>query len=601
MYLIQKYKNRNFPIIKTSLKMKNRSFIILFVGLLIVTLTGCDVLDEQVIDESLTGAGQAETVSGAIAPAYGQLAWTWRHTNYFGLQEIASDEAILPFRGGTDWFDGGKFIAVHQHLMTPSNDLIADPWNEVTRNISRTVSAIEVLRPLSEAGNNEATEALYEMIAMRTYLNMLMLDSWGLVFDKETTDQTSRILRSQEAIDYLKNELESVVDVINTDRGPGRFSQGAVKGLLARLHLNAAVYRNPYGTPDFTTEDMNMVIQYTDEIINSGNYSLSSEYFDLFNDSNSNNSELIFAIDQRGVLNNEHNRWAYWSLSGDLYPRLEWPSADGTDGPAATPDFMQTWADAYGSFEGAEADARFYKKELNIPEELQDLTGVNPANDTDHFFCITAPEFEIDKGFLRNIIWGPRKGDDGNFLTCDDGTFRIYPVINERTRGGDLEYVNHTLNVDFSLDGRLHNTGNRFSKYQCSRTSDDCNNFSSVDIVLLRLGEIYLMRAEAKFRNGDTSGALEDLNTLRAARNARPDQIPPALTSVDLDILFREIGFELYWEGLRRTNQIRFGKYEDSWTEKTDSDVNKRLFPIPQSAIDGASNADDFLTQNPGY
>lgn len=567
-----------------------------------ITISGCeDILNEPVLDESLTGAGRAETVSGAIAPAYGQLAWTWRHTNYFGLQEIASDEAILPFRGGTDWFDGGKFIAVHQHLMTPTNDLVGSGWNEVTRNISRTVSAIEVLRPLSEAGNAEATGALYEMIALRAYLNMLMLDSWGLVFEKESSDATSRILRQQEAIDYIKTELESVVDVINTDKGPGRITQGAVWGMLARLHLNSPVYRDPYGTPNFTTEDMNMVIEYTNNIINSGNYSLSSEYFDLFNDSNNSNPELIFAIDQRGVLNNEHNRWAYWSLSGDLYPRLEWPSADGTDGAASTPDFSQTWADAYGSFESAEQDPRFYKNELMIPEELQDLSDVNPANDVDHFFCITAEEFEIDKGFLRGIIWGPRKGEDGQFLRCDDGTFRIYPVINERTRGGDLEYVNHTFNVDFSLEGRLHNTGFRFAKYQCSRTSDDCNNFSSVDIVLLRLGEVYLMRAEAKFRNGDTAGALEDLNTLRAARNARPDQIPPALTSIDEDLLFRELGFELYWEGLRRTNQIRFGKYEDSWTEKTDSDVNKRLFPIPQSAIDGASNEGDFLTQNPGY
>lgn len=581
--------------------MKKQTLIILITSLLIATIAGCDVLNEEVLDESLTGAGQAETVSGAIAPAYGQLAWTWRHTNYFGLQEIASDEAILPFRGGTDWFDGGKFIAVHQHLMTPSNDLVGSSWNEVTRNISRTVSAIEVLRPLSEQGNSEATEALYEMIAMRAYLNMLMLDSWGLVFDKETSDETSRILRAQEAVDYLQNELESVINEINTDRGPSRFSKGAVEALLARLHLNAAVYRDPYGTPDFSQDDLNKVVEYTTSIINSGDYSLSAEYFDLFNDSNYSNPELIFAIHQNGVLRNEHNRWAYWSLSGDLYPRLEHPSADGTDGPAATPDFSQSWADAYGSFDAAKADARFYKNELIIPDELQELNNVNPANDQDHFFCISAEEFEIDKGFLRNVIWGPRKGEDGNFLTCDDGTFRIYPVVNERTRGGDLEYVNHIVNVDFTLEGRLHNTGYRFSKYQCSRTSPNCNRFSSVDIVLMRLGEIYLNRAEAKLRLGDTAGALEDINTLRAARNARADQIPPALSSVNLDILLRERGFELYWEGLRRTDQIRFGTYEDSWTEKTNSDVNKRLFPIPQSAIDGASNAGDFLTQNPGY
>lgn len=109
------------------------------------------------------------------------------------------------------------------------------------------------------------------------------------------------------------------------------------------------------------------------------------------------------------------------------------------------------------------------------------------------------------------------------------------------------------------------------------------------------------MRAEAKLRKGDNAGALADINTLRTSRNARPAQTPAALNSIDLDILFRESGFELYWEGHRRTYQIRFGKYEDSWTEKTNSDVNKRLFPIPQKAMDGASSEAGFLVQNPGY
>jgi hypothetical protein len=258
--------------------------------------------------------------------------------------------------------------------------------------------------------------------------------------------------------------------------------------------------------------------------------------------------------------------------------------------------------DAYGSVDPAEADARFYKKELFIPEELQDLSGVTPEDDEDHFFCISAEEFEIDKGILRDIIWGPRKGTDGNFLTCANGGYRIYPVIHTRTRGsGNTEYVNHTLDIDFTNEGRLHNTGYRFSKYQCSRTSSNCNRFSSVDLVLLRLGEVYLNRAEAKLRNGDAAGALSDINTLRSARNARPDQIPADLSSIDIDILLRERGLELYWEGLRRTDQIRFGTYEESWTEKTESDVRKRLFPIPQSAIDGASNEVGYLVQNEGY
>ncbi|WP_026956591.1 RagB/SusD family nutrient uptake outer membrane protein [Algoriphagus vanfongensis] len=575
---------------------------IAFTSALMLAGTACTDLEEPILDESLTGAGQAEAISGAIAPAYGQMSQVWYHTNYYGLQLIASDEAILPYRGGTDWFDGGKFLATHQHLMTPGNDLVGSSWNELTKNISRAISAIEVLRPLAEEGNQQATSALYEMIALRAYLNMLVLESWGIAFEKEVSSDISVILRGEEAISYIEEELSSVASLISPDLGPGRLNQAAVYGFLARLHLNAAVYRDPYGTPNFSTEDMNKVIEYTNQIINSGKYSFSEEYFELFNDSNDSNAEIIFSLDQRGVLSNEHSRWAYWSIAGSMFPRPEYPSADGTDGPAFTSDFIQTWMDAY-EVDPAEVDARFYQQNNFIPEDIQDLTGLNALNDEDNYYCITDTDFEMDRGVLRGVQWGPRKGSDGAFFRCGDGTVRIYPVV--QTKGNaadkDIGYVNHTMEVNFTNEGRLHNTGYRCSKYQFSHTSPNGNNYSSVDLVLMRLAEIYLMRAEAKLRTGDQAGALADINAVRTSRTARPAQTPAALTEVDLDILFRERGFELYWEGFRRGDQIRFGKYEDSWTEKTDSDVNKRLFPIPQSAIDGASNIEGFLVQNPGY
>ncbi|WP_036381547.1 RagB/SusD family nutrient uptake outer membrane protein [Muricauda sp. MAR_2010_75] len=581
--------------------MKNKIFskklsIIVF----LFAFLGCTDLEEEVLDESLTGTGEAEVVSGSIAPVYGILRYVWFHTVNFGLQEVASDEAILPYRGGTDWYDGGKFIAVHQHLMTPSNSLVGDSWTNIALGISRAVIAKERLQPEAEGGNAQAADALNEMIAMKAYLNMLMLDNWGLVFKKESSDEISEILRGQEAIDYIESELLSVVDVINTNKGPARLTQDAVRTLLARLYLNAAVYRDPYGTPDFRQEDMDKVIQYTNDII-AGPYTLSAEYFELFNDDNHNNPELIFALDQRGVLETEHSRWAYWSMSGDQVPRPEVPSSRGTDAVAATPDFYQTWVDAYGDVDPAEADARFFQENTIIPEGLQDLSGVNPTNDEDHFYCVEAEDFQVDRGIIRGIIWGPRKDESGNIMTCDDGTVRIYPVINRRTSGADIRYVDHNLQVDFTAEGSLHNTGHRFSKYQFSSTSTNCCSYSSVDVVLMRLGEIYLMRAEAKLRKGDNAGALADINTLRASRSARPEQTPEALTSIDIESLYRETGFELYWEGFRRNYQIRFSKYEDSWTEKTDSDVNKRLFPIPQRAIDGASSEEGFLEQNPGY
>lgn len=572
----------------------------LLLGTLLLALFGCTSLEEEILDESLTGTGQAEVVSGSIAPVYGKLRQVWLHTVNFGLQEVASDEAILPYRGGTDWYDGGKFIAVHQHLMTPSNALVGDTWTQITLCLARAIAAEEGLKAEVDKGNAAAQNALYEMIAMNAYLNMMALDNWGLVFKKDRSDQVSEILRGQEAIDYIEGRLLSVVDVISSSNGPGRLNNDAVRALLARLYLNAAVYRDPYGTPNFKQEDMDKVIEYTSDII-SGSRTLSPEYFDLFSDDNHTHSELIFALDQRGLLETEHSRWAYWPISGDQIPRPEFPNTRGTDATAATTDFIQTWVDAYGSVDPAEADARFFKENTIIPEELKDLTGVTPSNDSEHYYCVNATDFEIDRGILRGIIWGPRKDAGGNIMKCDDGKVRIYPVINRRTSGANLRYVDHSLQVDFTAEGSLHNTGHRFSKYQFSHTATNCCFYSSVDLVLIRLGEIYLMRAEAKLRNGDNVGALADINTLRTSRNARLAQTPQALTSIDLDVLFRESGFELYWEGLRRNYQIRFGKYEGSWTGKTDNDVHKRLFPIPQKAIDGASSQKGFLVQNQGY
>lgn len=581
--------------------MKRNILLAFAIGILTVVDWSCTDLKEEVLDESLFGQGQAEVISGAIAPAYGQVSWTWRHTNYYGLQLISGDDAILPYRGGTDWFDGGKFLDTHRHSITPGNDLVGSSWNELTLNISRTLSAIEVLRPLVAEGNTAAQGPLDEMIALRAYLNMIMLDGWGLVFRKESSNETSEVIRGQEAIDYIQSELESVVDRIGTSGGPGRITQGAVYGFLARLHLNMAVYKDPYGTPDFAKADMDKVIEYTDKIINSGKYDLSPEYFELFNDENNANAELIFALDQRGVLRREHSRWAYWSIAGSQWGRLEYPSSDGTDGPAITSDFYQTWVDSYGDVDPA-ADARFYQHNVNVSEELANLEGKSPLNDEDNYVCMTPEEFEMNRGIIRGTPWGPRKDSDGQFITCEGG-YRIYPVKQIKGNGPDknVGYVDHTLQVDFTNEGRLHKTGYRVAKYQFSRTSPNANNFSSVDLVLMRLGEIYLMRAEAKLRNGDNAGALADVNTLRASRTARPAQTPPALQSINLESLLAERGFELYWEGFRRTDLIRFSKYEDPWTEKTNSDPKMRLFPIPQSAIDGASNIEGYIVQNEGY
>lgn len=600
--------------------MKHKVFTVLL-GLSSLFFWSCSDLEEEIFDEALTGTeGLAEPISGSLAAAYGILPQTFRHTRYFGLQLIASDEGILPPRtglGGTHWADNDTYTTAHRHQMSSSNSLVTESWSYLTTALFRTVAAIDVMTPLAEEGDSEAIQAIAEMRALRAFENMLFLDSWGLAFKKESTSSTSEILRGAEAVEYIESEFLASLKHINDNMGPGRMTRSAVHGYLAKLYLNAAVYRDPYGTPQFTQEDMDKVITYTSEIIDQGGFSLSAEYFDLFNDENHYNPELIFALDLRGVLSNDHNRWAYWSMSGSLFPRPgpQYLNMDGTDGPAITTDFYRTWVDAYAPLDPAEADARFYQKNAQVPSELENIEGLTPhKNDTlglksdkDHYF-LAGPDFEIDRGIIRGTMWAPRKEffTSGNFLTGSDASgetkYRIYPLAEARENGSGnvYYYVDHTEDISIQ-SSNSYAGGYRVAKWQFSKTSPNGNTYSSVDLVLLRLADIYLMRAEAQLRNGNSAAALADVNTVRASRTARPEQTPPALESIDLETLFRERGFEFYWEMSRRTDQIRFGRYEDEWTSKTSTDVTKRLFPIPQQAIDGASNIEGYLDQNQGY
>jgi len=134
----------------------------------------------------------------------------------------------------------------------------------------------------------------------------------------------------------------------------------------------------------------------------------------------------------------------------------------------------------------------------------------------------------------------------------------------------------------------LEVTGIRVMKW-----TPDFENGDNVDLdfPLMRYGEVYLNLAEAYFRNGDTGNALSTVNILRTARNASP------IGSIDATSMLNERGFELYWEGLRRTDQIRFGDFNNAWNEKPATDPHVNIYPIPNTALGANPN----LTQNPGY
>ena len=155
---------------------------------------------------------------------------------------------------------------------------------------------------------------------------------------------------------------------------------------------------------------------------------------------------------------------------------------------------------------------------------------------------------------------------------ADDGS----KVIDTRTQR-DLQFTR-----DVILAGAATDKGIRVIKYHPGRSNK---------YVLLRFGEAFMNKAEALFRKGDNAGALALINELRAARGAN------AISSLSEESLLDERGFETYWEGLRRIDQIRFGTFTNTWLEKSTTDAFRVLFPIPQQALDSNPN----LSQNAGY
>ena len=538
----------------------------------------CTNLAENVLDEaSATGLTDRQAVDGNIAPVYARLPDLFSHTTYFAIQEISTDEAILPYRGGTDWGDNGIYIALHQHTHTSTDPNLRNTWLLLSQGISRSVLALNTLPTINDPN---VKTYLAEARGMRAYYNMLLLDLFGIVFVKDDPQANSEILRGEEALEYVKSELLDAEPDLLTTVGPGRMTKGAAWGLLARLHLNAAVYRDRYATQfTFRPDDMDKVVEYTDKIVNSNQYQLSNDYFSIFNDNNHDNKELVFAVDQRAELNG-HNRLAYFSLSGDQFPLTAFPAANGTDGPAITPDYYQTWATAYAPRDPS-ADPRFFRQNLVIPADS----------------CVAEANFNYNRGILRGQQYGLLRVNCV-FTRCGTG-YRVGRLFNV-ARNKPTQPVNFTEQINYTVAGSDYSTGYRVLKYEFSKKSASGRNLGDADISIVRLADVYLMRAEARLRKSNDAAALADVNTVRAARTAVGTP-PPALTTMTLDLLYRERGFELYWEMVRRTDMIRFGKYEGTWTEKTNADRQKRIFPIPQTAIDGASNLPGYLVQNPGY
>jgi hypothetical protein len=525
----------------------------LVLPVLLLVISGCTNLDEElkgdiVKDISIPGISVGGDTGGSdvLGAAYAGLrnTGTANHGGYYSVQTITSDEQCIAAKGG-DWFDGGILIELHRHTYTPGHAFINGTWGA-------HYGAINTCNELLARSDLDANQ-IAQVRALRAYFYYRMLDMYGNVKIITQPGVDAPQATRQQVFNFVESELLAALGIpavtagmdlsgsaLGTAPNAYRINVYGALGILAKLYLNAEVY---VGTRMY--DKAAIAAGY---VIDSGAYRLCGDGCKVPNLGRrpavaSDPAELegyaaVFAP------NNENNPEHIFSVFYD-------------QARAGGMNFSQM--------------NLHYSSQFTWNFESQPWNGYATLEE----FYNSYSDADVRK--KNNFIVGPQLDFGGS------------AVLDYASDDGDLQ-LNYTPRINELAPNSLREAGARPGKFSYKQLGrPDMDN----DYPIVRLGELYLIRAEARARDaGNWNLALPDVNVIRARAKV------PAYTSIDADEFLRERGREMFQEGVRRTDLIRFGKYNGTWWEKPASQPFRNIFPIPQPAIDASAGT---LKQNPGY
>ncbi|WP_169577935.1 RagB/SusD family nutrient uptake outer membrane protein [Salisaeta longa] len=584
---------------------------LLAVCLAATLLAGCD-LDEDpfsVVTPNEFFKTESEFVA-AIAPVYAQVRDY--QNNYFNISEHSSDEIMVPTRG-TDWGDNGNWRRLTQHQWTAQHPNIDGAWVSAFTGVARANSVLAALNN-TQTDLEQAPQFRAELRFLRAFFYYQLLDLYGNVpivveqgssyeqypqqpvSSQDPPAQQSR----REVFRFLIEELTGCADlsavnvqdcVENPSGGAlanlppsveyGRASKWAGYGLLARLFVNAEVYTGQFtGNNSFTPglsfwEEAEAA---ADEVISSGQFMLADNYFDNFAVSNASSPEIIWPATYKaetGLGLTLNMRVMHYNM----IPETPW--------------------------NGFTTIAEFYKGfDVQAGPDGQVGTRDDVRNDV------------RTQGFLVGRTYSePNTGCYGINCFSNENT----PTVKVRGTDTPLDITLEIPSITLESNPAIEAAGARPLKFEVD--PNQTAQFSSNDLPLFRLSEMYLIRAEALNEMGQPSAARDALIPLR--ERAYPDYpnegaVPTGLSQAQMrSLILQERGHEHYYEGLRRQDLVRYqvsggtasgGPYTSPsdpyaptftapWIFKDQSNMYRMLFPIPQPQLDANSK----LTQNCGY
>jgi len=548
--------------------MNTSKYIKLSAVLLLAGMAGCTKLKENytttvpgnAVEQGLGKDGPALLLSAAYndipAPFVNQ-------DRVFSLEECTTDEALVPTRGG-DWDDNGAWRVMHNHTWNADHDQILQTFNLLNK-MNFDATNVMTLKP--SAGQIAETKFL------RCLALYYLYDLFGQFPLRQPGDdllQPPPVYAGDSAISFIINELETILpDLSGSD--PTKANPYAAKMLLMRCYLNKGAFLNRK-SPTFADADMQKVITLGQSIVDSNKFSYESNYFNNFSASNGSSKELIFGYpSSSGLTVNNPGLQARWMMT------FHYNEYNG-QAPNAGWNGFSTIADFYSTF-SLSGTVAFSRADTPLDKRLGGRFNSYPQ---------TTAASGIRPGFLVG-----QQFDDKNVALKD-------------RKGAALSFVPTIADNMIEQGSNLEVTGIRVAKYVPDFSDAGGKYYSSNAgnwLALFRYPDVMLMIAEAKLRSAspDNAGALTIVNDLRAARGAAPMTGPlvlnnPANTK-DPNTLLAERGRELYWEGVRRTDLIRYGVFLVPWQYKPSDDEKYLVFPVPSQSLSVNPN----LKQNPGY
>ncbi len=487
---------------------------------IMTTFQSCTNLDEELYSDVTPDnffKTQEEFIS-ALGAAYTQFG-NYASNDPWTLHELSTDEMVTPTRG-QDWDDGGTLRRMHYHSYTKEDGFMNGGWDFGFGGVNTSNRLIFQFEDLVKKGSVKREDAdafIAELQTVRGFFYWQLVDLYGnvpLVTDFAKAEAAPPTKSRKDVYDFIVADLEAAVPKLSEavdGTTYGRMNKWAGYTLLAKLYLNAGVYSG--------TAQWDKVITACDAVINSGKYSLESNYFANFNTNNSGSKEFIFAIPYDEV----------------FYGGFNLPARTLHYGSQATYNLTQQPWNGYCTME------EFYNSYDNADLRKGDVgTLTSPAVKRGNF--IAGYQYKASGGFVTDDgfevpIPGrspvPLLGDpDGNKLNLGNiGSGQ--PQVNEL---GPQAY---------------RQSGVRVGKWEFANGAnpDRLDN----DYAVFRYADVLLMKAEALFRKGQIATALGLVNQIRSRAGV------PALTTLDGKLsydmtgpsvsggeLFNEIGREMF-------------------------------------------------------